>query len=261
MTSTATARKPSKAERREANRQAAADARKAAAKNLKHLRDTAELDLDEDEKLADAFADLTTHYSEGNATLILLQAAALGLRVRGLRDVGGYNAFKERGRKVKDAEKSNRKIYIWYKITNPATEADLEETSTDGKRSRFAVIGIYHRSQTEPMTVDTPDDIGQAEAVAAVDADRTPGETRRAYAARTYTAFVDAQYVAAERATRGHLLSADAQAAGTVEARDLFRGRADVAMRHASPELIEWWESNPRRTLAAHTAAIMGGTA
>jgi hypothetical protein len=98
-----------------------------------------------------------------------------------------------------------------------------------------------------------------AEAAALVDADRLPGETRRRYARRTYLMFVDAQYEAAEAATRGHMLSAAARDAGMVDPRDLFWGRADAAMRHASPELIEWWAANPRRTLAEHTALIMSG--
>src|SRR4051794_14457274 len=198
---TGTARKPTKAERREINRNAAAVARKAKAKELTQLRDNDDLvDIDNVDALADAFASLTEHYSEGNAMLILKQAAAYGLKVRGLRDVGGFNAFADRGRKIKDSEKSNRIFGVWARITRDDQEADHEETSASGKRERFAVVGIYHVSQTEK--IDTPEVTATIEQTAATDADRAPGETRRAYAARTYVEWTQAQYDAAETATR-----------------------------------------------------------
>lgn len=98
-----------------------------------------------------AFDSLVTHYSEGNAVLILAQAAQLGLRVRGLADVGGANAFTERGRDVKDSERYNRNIYIWAPAGTSEDADKTEESATaDGRKVRkfFRVVGIYHVSQT-----------------------------------------------------------------------------------------------------------------
>jgi hypothetical protein len=151
MTTATATRKPLSAKKL-ANRAAAAEARKAQAANMKTLAETFELDED-DAATMRAFESLTGHYSEGNALLILAQAAALGLKVRSLKDVGGFNAFAERGRAVKASEKSNRLFGIWARITRDDQEADMVKESTDGtkKRERFAVVGIYHISQTEAI--------------------------------------------------------------------------------------------------------------
>jgi hypothetical protein len=149
--STATATKLSRADKKAANRAKAAEGRKAKAKEIKALADAFELDED-DASAVRAFESLTTHYSEGNALLILAQAAAYGLRVRGLQDVGGWNAFAERGRVVRAEEKANRLFGIWARVTRDDQEADLVQTSQDGKkRERFVVVGIYHISQTESI--------------------------------------------------------------------------------------------------------------
>lgn len=150
MTATATATRKLSA-KKIANREAAATARKAKAAEMKALADSFELDED-DARTMRAFESLTTHYSDGNAILILAQAAALGLKVRGLQDVGGWNAFAERGRQVRATEKSNRMFGIWARITRDDQEADMEQAATDGKkRERFAVVGIYHISQTDKI--------------------------------------------------------------------------------------------------------------
>lgn len=152
MTATATAtRKPSRADRKAANRAAAAESRKVKVAEIKALADSFELDEDNAATMR-AFESLTTHYSEGNALLILAQADAYGLKVRGLQDVGGWNAFAERGRQVRASEKSNRVFGIWARITRDDQDADLEQTSADGKkRERFVVTGIYHVSQTDKI--------------------------------------------------------------------------------------------------------------
>lgn len=131
---------------RAAARQAKVDALTAAAEAF-------ELD-EEDTRMMRAFDSLTTHYSEGNALLILAQAAQLGLTVRGLADVGGYGAFQDAGRQVRKGE--HQIIFIWA----PAgTSADADKTvepekpdhngEVNSARRFFKVVGIFHTSQTD----------------------------------------------------------------------------------------------------------------
>lgn len=133
---------------------------------LKTAADSFELDEDNG-RLMRAFDSLVTHYSEGNAMLILAQAEALGLRVRGIDDVGGFGPFRERGRQVRKGERQS--IFIWAPAGS-AQEADRvddadapSETTAEGvtlpmggsTRRFFKVIGIFHVSQTDKI-VPTP---------------------------------------------------------------------------------------------------------
>lgn len=103
-----------------------------------------------------AFDDLCTHYSEGNAMLILAQAAALGLKVRGLRDVAGFQAWNERGRSIVKGQ--HQVFFIWgRKIERNANDLVNDEsvTETTGEanarkaRSFYPIVGLFHVSQTE----------------------------------------------------------------------------------------------------------------
>lgn len=58
---------------------------------------------------------------------------------------------------------------------------------------------------------------------------------------------IEADYERAARVIGGAMLTAEARRLGITE-HSLFRGPAARAYRFASPELIEWWESHPRRT-------------
>jgi len=58
-----------------------------------------------------------------------------------------------------------------------------------------------------------------------------------------------AQFEAAEHATRGNLLSAEARARG-IDAWSLFIGPHARAQRWASEELREWWREHGRLTFA-----------
>lgn len=106
-------------------------------------------------RLERAFEDLCTHYSEGNALLILAQAEAMGLKVRGLRDVGGFNTMKDRGRAI---IKGQRQVFfIWGKKverktdeTETAPAANESETARKA-RSFYPIVGLFHISQTEDL--------------------------------------------------------------------------------------------------------------
>ena len=73
-----------------------------------------------------------------------------------------------------------------------------------------------------------------------------------------YDELVLAQWQEAETATRGNLLTKQAQARG-VDARRLFSGPAATALANASEELKRWWGENPRLTYAQYKAQLTGG--
>lgn len=162
---TKTATRKSTSRKPTAKQQAAAEAktaeRAALTATLKDLVDNFEYD-EEDAAMVRAFESLTSHYSEGNAILILAQAAQQGRRVRGLSDVGGFGAFVERGRSVKKGE--HKSIFIWARAAKKDGESDTTVTSAAGvtknvagtttpaaedERSFYFPIGIFHVSQTE----------------------------------------------------------------------------------------------------------------
>lgn len=108
-----------------------------------------------------AFDDLCTHYSEGNAMLILAQAAALGLKVRGLRDVGGFQTMQERGRAVVKGQ--HQAFFIWGRKIDRNAEGEtapenlpLPENTNSSEamrkaRSFYPIVGLFHISQTEDL--------------------------------------------------------------------------------------------------------------
>lgn len=114
-------------------------------------------------RLERAFESLCTHYSEGNAMLILAQAAELGLKVRGLQDVAGFQTWTERGRSVVKGQ--HQTIFIWGRKvernngtdenstdSTPQTPASAPagESETSRKaRSFYPIVGLFHVSQTE----------------------------------------------------------------------------------------------------------------
>lgn len=74
-----------------------------------------------------------------------------------------------------------------------------------------------------------------------------------------YLEELDRLYFAAEAATRGHLLSAEARRAG-VDSRSLFRGNEATARRWASQELKQFWDDHGRLTLEDFRASLLGGS-
>jgi hypothetical protein len=87
--------------------------------------------------------------------------------------------------------------------------------------------------------------------------ERQPGETVDQAVRRAYDEWVHLQYLAAEDATRGHLLSA----AGTAEGIDpvsLFSGTTARARKYASEDLLRWWADNQRLTFTAFKAEVLG---
>lgn len=139
---------------------AADEARKARraqiTEDLKAAEEAFEYDED-DARQVRAFESLTSHYSEGNALLILAQAAQQGRRVRGLQDVGGFGAWGDRGRSVKKGE--HQSIFIWAKAgtstdeTVPAPDATGPASTDEKVRTYYRPVGLFHISQTEDKAV------------------------------------------------------------------------------------------------------------
>lgn len=130
-------------------------------KKLEVMVEAFELD-EENAAMMRAFNSLTTHYSEGNAALILAQAAALGVTVRGLDDVGGFGVWNDRGRSIKQGE--HKSIWIWGHGSKKDGESDTTVTDRSGKtrnvgnttvpatentKQFFFPVGLFHVGQTE----------------------------------------------------------------------------------------------------------------
>lgn len=72
-----------------------------------------------------------------------------------------------------------------------------------------------------------------------------------------YESWVDTQWLQAEADCNGRLLGAAARVAG-VDSRSLFSGSTSRAVAHASEELVGWWQTHGRLTLAAFRHQALG---
>lgn len=92
--------------------------------------------------------------------------------------------------------------------------------------------------------------------------ERRAGETQRKAIRRVYDEWLALSYLAAESAANGHLVNAaglNRRVNGKpapVSARSLFLGPTARAAKYATPELLEFWETHPRLTLAQFTAQV-----
>jgi hypothetical protein len=102
-----------------------------------------------------------------------------------------------------------------------------------------------------------PDQLDRQERAAALDFYRRPGETLDQAVRRLYSEHVHEQWLAAENATRGHLLSREGQRAG-IDPVSLFSGPAVRARKYASEDLLRFWADNPRVTFVEFRAATLG---
>ncbi|MEV0236882.1 phage minor capsid protein [Nonomuraea sp. NPDC050786] len=86
---------------------------------------------------------------------------------------------------------------------------------------------------------------------------RRPGETLDQVVRRLFDEWLETQFIAAERYTRGVLVNAAGRAAG-IDGRTLLSGPQSRADRYASDELRAWWEQHPRMTLVEFRAQMLG---
>ncbi|WP_149184510.1 phage minor capsid protein [Streptomyces sp. TRM49041] len=125
--------------------------------------------------------------------------------------------------------------------------ADPDDWGPYGADVERGPDGTEHMSATERWVYER-----ELEARAAREA-YSREEIREMYQEHIYV-----QWLAAEDATRGHMLTKKAEAAG-VDPRSLFTGPAHVAYARASEDLIRYWEDvSPRITLAEFTEQVTG---
>ncbi|MDX3214564.1 phage capsid protein [Streptomyces sp. ME02-6991-2B] len=99
----------------------------------------------------------------------------------------------------------------------------------------------------------------EATKVAEAAEDATPRTITRREARALYDEYVYRQYLAAEDACRGYLLSKRAEAEG-IDPVQLFSGPARIAHARASDELREWWQQHGRLTQAEFIEHVTGQT-
>lgn len=87
---------------------------------------------------------------------------------------------------------------------------------------------------------------------------RRPGERTRDAVRRSFDEFTGLQYLLAEQATSGHMLSKAGQAAG-IDPLSLFSGPITRARKYASEDLARWWGENGRMNLTEFRAQVLGG--
>jgi hypothetical protein len=73
-----------------------------------------------------------------------------------------------------------------------------------------------------------------------------------------FLSYVDDAYNKALEATAGVLVNA-AGREQHIDGYILFRGQQSFAMKYASEELLEYWEQNPRLTMAEYELQWMSG--
>ncbi|MEU1674085.1 phage minor capsid protein [Streptomyces roseifaciens] len=125
--------------------------------------------------------------------------------------------------------------------------ADPDEWGVYGRDIERGPDGTAHMSAAEKWAYEK--EIADRMAQTAY----TRDEVRAMYREHTHL-----QWLAAEDATRGHMLTREAEAAG-VDPRSLFSGPAHVAYARASEDLRRFWdEVSPRVTLAEFTEQVTG---
>lgn len=151
----------------------------------------------------------------------------------------------------RDRKDRNRDTY--EPVGDEPTEQDrrIAELVASGHDYRDAYADAYGLDRAE---------MDRQERAAAVDVHRAAGETRDETVRQLYREEVHAQWLAAEEATRGNLLSKRGQRSG-VDPRELFSGPASRARAYASEELKRWWQDHPRQTATEFRADLLGRAA
>ncbi|GAB2918637.1 phage minor capsid protein [Nonomuraea fastidiosa] len=140
---------------------------------------------------------------------------------------------------------------------DPNWRWDLEETDQDRALSELIDSGMDELQAYAAVYGLDPDVMRREDARAQVEAQRLPGETLDQVVRRLYDEWIEAQYVAADRYTRGVMVNAEGRRQG-IDGRSLLSGPAARAMKWASDELKTWWEQHPRMTLTEFRAQVLG---
>ncbi|MFI6497170.1 phage minor capsid protein [Nonomuraea typhae] len=134
------------------------------------------------------------------------------------------------------------------------------EEETDADRAISDLIASrrysYMEAYAEVHGLD-PAELDRQERRALLEADRRPGEDIDQTVRRLYAEWLDQMYERAEQATNGVLLNVEGRAA-RINDRSLFSGPAARARKHASEELLRFWQDNGRLTLTEFRAQWLG---
>ena len=131
-------------------------------------------------------------------------------------------------------------VYDWYEQQDTATQQRYFDTLSQHNQMSF------HEAQWAHVA-------GPADRRAA----RTLPTVRQQR--KEYADWLDQEWVKAEAATNGNMLSRRAKAKG-VAVTDLWKVNATTARSWASEELLDYWDTHGRMTLADWSASYVGGT-
>lgn len=135
---------------------------------------------------------------------------------------------------------------------------DAQRAAQEVKVDALVAKGRDFRDAWAEVHGKDPTKLDQEERQSLLDANRRPGETRDQSLRRQYAEATHQQYLAAEKETRGHLLTPEGRAKG-VDPKSLFTGSNVNANKYASDELKDFWKKNPRKTLVQYKADTLGG--
>lgn len=222
------------ARRREAERLAAeqqAERERVEAEQRERERFAAELRTLSEEQLAERLGEVGDDEQALDAVL-----AELDRREAEQRRV---EERRERDRLRREQQRQAREAEQWQRF---------EELIEQGWSEEDAAAEVYGRS------------VEQQRRDRAITRLRELGYTGRGFdelARKAYRDHVYEQYLAAEDATRGHMLTPQGQAAG-IDPHQLFSGPAGRARKWASDELKEWWDEHGRSTYDEWVARLLG---
>ena len=126
--------------------------------------------------------------------------------------------------------------------------ARFDELLESGHTEESAVAEVFGRSIAQQR---------RDRAIAQLRGEGYSGKGLDELARKAFRAEVYDRYRAAEDATRGHMLTPEAQRAG-IDPHTLFTGTEARARKHASPELKEWWDTHGRITYDEWKAVLLG---
>lgn len=176
---------------------------------------------------------------------------ASATRIKGLSDENLLKQFQD------EIGKDNLNQEKVDKLGAELDRRDALEAKNQQKIDALLAKGrSYQDAYAEVHGLD-PEKLDLQSRQASVDAQRRPGESREATLRRLYEDDLRRQYVDAENATRGHLLTPEGRSQG-VDPKSLFQGNTVRSNKWASDELKEYWQSNPRKTYTQFKADTLG---
>lgn len=135
------------------------------------------------------------------------------------------NFYDTSGRRVDTDNPFHPDVYDWYESLDPRDQARFDDKLPDTRREHFAMAQWEHVSGRTAKQ--------QAPA--------------RRQQREDYEQHLETEFVHAENATNGFMLTAEARAAGRTP-RDLWSVNESTARSWASEEMLAYWDANPRYT-------------